>query len=359
MATEDISVLLPVFITEFSLILMINAITIIAFARIRHLRKRSTYLIINLTVADLLVGAVAGPLVVFQRFRRNQYFPRPGFITRAVKLTFIIASPMNLSLISLDRLHAILFPFRHCLITKWSYFRIIIGSWFIALLFGSLMAGLNMNVSYSSFTYARTSFDVVNLLVLAVSYVVIFVNVRRPHSQNSAALQAERKLTTTLSIVTGVSVLTILPWAIYKSLPQHIKEKQTYMSSVDLHNTLAVISFANSIVNPFVYAIRMQEFRKAIRNLVSRQRQRRQTTTVQKRAHRLQPDTKLWTPTGKLQSREWKRRRGGKAYFSGDLNAFNWRLKALLIKLHIGCPLLIQQSGCWMRLSRGVIVKKN
>ena len=294
MATEDISVLLPVFITEFSLILMINAITIIAFARIRHLRKRSTYLIINLTVADLLVGAVVGPLHVFQRLKRNQYFPWPRFITWAVKLTFIIASPINLSLISLDRLHAILFPFRHCLITKWSYFRIIIGSWFIALLFGSLMAGLNVNLSYSSFACARTSFDVVNLLVLAVSYVVMFVNVyRRPHSQNSAALQAERKLSTTLSIVTGVSVLTILPWAIYKSLPQHIKEKQTYMSSVDLHNTLAVISFANSIVNPFVYAIRMHEFRKAIRNLLSRQRQRGQTISAQKKAHRLQNDTKL------------------------------------------------------------------
>ena len=272
---------------------MINAITIIAFARIRHLRKRSTYLIINLTVADLLVGAVAGPLVVFQRFRRNQYFPRPGFITRAVKLTFIIASPMNLSLISLDRLHAILFPFRHCLITKWSYFRIIIGRWFITLLFGFLMAGLRLNVSFSSFTYVRTSFDVVNLLVLAVSYVVIFVNVRRPHSQNSAALQAERKLSTTLSIVTGVSVLTILPWAIYKSLPKHIREKQTYMSSIDISNMLAVISYANSIVNPFVYAIRMHEFRKAIRNLLSRQRQRGQTRSGQKKAHRLQNDAKL------------------------------------------------------------------
>ena len=155
------------------------------------------------------------------------------------------------------------------------------------------MAGLNMNVSYSSFTHARTSFDVVNLLVLVVSYVVIFVNVRRPHSQNSAALQAERKLTTTLSIVTGVSVLTILPWAINKSLPKHIREKQTYMSSIDINNMLTVISFANSIVNPFVYAIRMHEFRKAIRNLLSRQRQRGQTRSGQKKAHRLQNDAKL------------------------------------------------------------------
>ena len=65
MATEDSSAKegiagywFPVLITESLVILIINAITIIAFARIRHLRKHSTYLIINLTVADLLVGAV-------------------------------------------------------------------------------------------------------------------------------------------------------------------------------------------------------------------------------------------------------------------------------------------------------------
>ena len=309
MTTKDVSVWFPIFITEFLLILMINAITIIAFARIRHLRKRSTYLIISLTVADLLVGAVAGPLFLYHKPKENQYFSWPELITWAVKLTFIIASPMNLSLISLDRLHAILFPlsfpslfpsphtaplYYYCLTTKWSYFRFIIGSWFITLLFGSLMAGLNLNGPHSSFAYARTSFDVVNLLVLAVSYIVVLVNVyRKPHSRNSAALQAERKLSTTLSIVTGVSVLTILPWAIYKSLPQDTRANQTSMSIIDIHNTLAGISFANSIVNPFVYAIRMQEFRKAITKLVSRQRQRRQTTAVHKRPHRLQPDTKL------------------------------------------------------------------
>ena len=55
----------PVFITEFVVISIINVTTIIAFARIRYLRKRSTYLIINLTVADLLVGAVTGPLSVY------------------------------------------------------------------------------------------------------------------------------------------------------------------------------------------------------------------------------------------------------------------------------------------------------
>ena len=285
----------PVLITEFLVISIVNAITITAFARIRRLRKRSTYLVINLTVADLLLGVVAGPLYFYNKGVGKDELTCPGFISWAFKLTFLIASPVNLSLISLERLHATLFPFRHCLIRNWSYFKMIIGSWFITLLLASLMAGLYLNEPYSAFAYAWASFCVVTLLVLAISYLTIFLNVQRsPYSENVAALQADRKLSITLSIVTGVSVLTVLPWAIYKSLPQHINEERDVASNFDINHILAVIYFANSIVNPFqVYAIRMQEFRNALRNLVSRQRQRRQTRAQRQGTHRSQPDNKL------------------------------------------------------------------
>jgi len=77
MTTDDSPVWLPVFIIEFHVISIINIITIIAFARISHLRKRSTYLIMNLTVADLLVGAVTGPLFVCRQEREGI---KPDFI---------------------------------------------------------------------------------------------------------------------------------------------------------------------------------------------------------------------------------------------------------------------------------------
>ena len=35
------------------------------FERNRHLRKRTTYLIINLTIADLFVGTVSGPMHIY------------------------------------------------------------------------------------------------------------------------------------------------------------------------------------------------------------------------------------------------------------------------------------------------------
>ena len=114
--------------------------------------------------------------------------------------------------------------------------------------------------------------------------------------RKNGSIHTERKLSITLFIVTGVSVLTILPLAIYKSMPQHIKDKWQTASRVDVHDTLAVMSLASSMVNPLVYAIRMQEFRKALRNLVSRQRQaeqRRQMSTERKRAQRSQPQSML------------------------------------------------------------------
>ena len=41
------------FVIEFIVIFLLNAFTLAIYIRNRHLRKRSTYLIINLTVVDL------------------------------------------------------------------------------------------------------------------------------------------------------------------------------------------------------------------------------------------------------------------------------------------------------------------
>ena len=277
----------PVFITESLVISIINAITIIAFARHHRLRKRSTYLIINLTVADLLVGAVTGPLYSLKRHKESNVF------RGAIKLAFLIGSYLNLGFISLERLHATIFPFRHCLITKWIYMKIIIACWSLSFLLAFVMAVLSDEV----FQYAWASFSAVTLLVLTVCYLIIIVNVQRSsHSNHHGSNHKERKLSITLLIVTAVSVLAVLPMAIYKSMPQHIKEKWHSESSVNIHDTLAVISFGNSIVNPLVYAIRMHEFRKALRHLLSRQRQagqRRQTSSDRKRPQSPQPQTVL------------------------------------------------------------------
>ena len=225
----------PVLITEFLVRSIINGITIAAFARAHHLRKRSTYLIMNLTVADLLVGVVTGPLIVYynqQNENDNSDCIWPGSIICAIRTTFTIASQVNLSLISLERLHATLFPFSHCLITKCMYYKIIIACWFATFTLAFVMSILSQEASHYAW-----AFSAVTLLVLDVGYIIIIVNVQSnshsQHSTHSGSIHKERKLSVTLFIVTGVSVLTILSLTIFNSMPVDVKEKWDNGSSVE------------------------------------------------------------------------------------------------------------------------------
>ena len=260
---------LIVLLSEFIVIAIINIFTLVAFARNRHLRKRTTYLIINLTVADLLVGAVNGPVEIFGLdFNRGHGFSWQEFIILTSTLIFSLTSQATLSLISLERLHATLFPFRHCLIEKWLYFKAIIGSWMITLLLASMMSVLEM-LDLVLIPYPFLCYTCITLLIITVSSVIITIKVKNnPPPQHFGAVALERKLSVTLSIVTVVSILTILPVSIWMAIGDHI---QMSLSAVaHIHGTLLLLYYANSIVNPLIYAIRMQEFRKAVKQLCKR-----------------------------------------------------------------------------------------
>ena len=257
-----------VFIPEFIVIVIINAFTLVAFARNRHLRKRTTYLIINLTVADLLVGAVSGPSGIFLYFDNGHRFSWQEFLILTSSLIFPLASQANLSLISLERLHATLFPFRHCLIEKWLYFKVIIGSWMITLLLASMMSVLKM-LELDLFWYLFLCYTCLTLLIITVSNVIITIKVKsNPPPQHFSAVASERKLSVTLSIVTVVSILTILPASIWMAIEKFSQTSFAATHVVQIYKTLMLLHYANSIINPLIYSIRMQEFRKAVKELI-------------------------------------------------------------------------------------------
>ena len=89
------------------------------------------------------------------------------------------------------------------MIAKWVYIKIIVGSWLIVFALAFVMASL----SEDAFAYAWALVSLLILLVLAGSYIIIIVTVQRSnHSQHHGSIHTERKLSVTLSIVTGVSV---------------------------------------------------------------------------------------------------------------------------------------------------------
>ena len=258
-----------VFVTEFIVIFIINAFTLIAFARNRHLRKRSTYLIINLTVADLLVGVVSGPVEIYKwQNKPAQGFSWREFLMLTLKIVFFAASQLNLTLISLERLHATLYPFRHCLFSNWEYFKIITGSWALALFLSFAMALLELLYKLVVVRYASASFTFITLMILTVSYATIIVNVRntRYSHQPGSVLLVERKLSVTLFIVTAASILAFLPWSIYRTIQDNVRINKSFQGM------LFALYYANSVVNSIIYVIRLEEFRKAVKEIICKKK---------------------------------------------------------------------------------------
>ena len=256
-------------LTQFIMVFIINAFTLVVFARSRHLRRRNTYLIMNLTVADLLIAAVSGPESIL--FYTGNKKREKGFGVSHVYLIISdmcwIASLGNLVLISLERLHATLYPFRHCLLGKSIYYKIIIFSWFGAL---TLACGLHisrLNNPVLGDRYPWIIYVVLILAVLTTSYVIIMSKFsRRPYVQQlGSVMSAERKLSVTLFIVSAASILTLLPWVIVTCIS--ISSDRYFWFQFTPVKIALTFYYLNSILNPVIYAIRLTEFRRASKEL--------------------------------------------------------------------------------------------
>ena len=269
------SIWLTVFVVELAVISIINGFTILTFARNRHLRKRTTYLIINLAIVDFFVGTVSVPMHIYHNitFEPDSGFGWGKFFVIFSEEVFSDCSLLNLALLSLERLHATLFPFRHCLMLEWVYFKAIVCIWLLAVIPASTNAALFL-IAAQGIKYVWASLIIAVLFTVIVSYVVIAVIVKRktpPYS--SGAVSSERKLTVTLLVVIVLSTVTFIPFFFYillKIVNTNTNPNPKYKSfsteaEFDIVQSILFFFHANSFVNPLVYTIRMKEFRKGAR----------------------------------------------------------------------------------------------
>ena len=273
---------LTVFMTESVAIVTLNILTIIVFIKTRGLRKRSTYLVINVAVADMFVGGYGGALDFFYtgvycNFWQDNlsYFGLWDSVLFAIYHTFILASIINLAAISLERLHATFRPFKHRLIKKWVFGGAVALIWVTAGLYSIAYEVIWKLGDWSQLLYlvvSLYSFLSVCLFFIFVSYFSVAVKINcgaRP--QHYGAASREKKLTKTLFIMTVVSLMLWLPLVVllYLDLPGDSSVTSISLSTLfHLHNAFLFLFFANSLVNPILYAFRMPEFKRALVSLL-------------------------------------------------------------------------------------------
>ena len=257
-------------------IVTLNLCTIIVFIRNRNLRKRSTYLVINLAVIDMFVGGCVGfdlfyVVGVFCNLWEWHFTEYGTFIfTEILLLLFPIGSLTNITSIALERVHATFFPFRHRVLKKWVYGLIIAVVW--------VTSGLVSVSSTLLFLFGETQYDIctrftfifICLLIICVSYTSTAIKVRcGAQPQHHGAASRERKLTMTLFIVTVASLLLCLPNVVFL-FAIFISKSEIYWLAIHYDNTVVFLFYASSLVNPILYALLMPEYRSSFLALFRR-----------------------------------------------------------------------------------------
>lgn len=267
---------LALFLSESIAIVTLNVVTLIVFLKNRSFRKRSMYLVINLAVADMLVGGISVIMTFFVSGVKCDLWgykstgsERWDNLMMGLQWFFPAFCLANLAMISLERLHATFFPFRHRVTKKWVFGVFITVIWASTLLlFSALFLFQNFKEFGSQYlVYVWGSAISICLFVIFVSYASIVVKIScGAHPQHHGAASRERKLTKTLFIVTLVSLLTWLPYIVVSLLDvaTDIMSSLPTLVYVRLYLAFMFLLDANSFVNPILYTIRMPEFRRAL-----------------------------------------------------------------------------------------------
>ena len=243
----------------------VNGLAVIVYLKEPSLRKRSMYLVISLAIADLCIGGISLSKDVFSTGHRcnlwkNHLSSAGKRILIAVYWVFPVASVTNLAVISLERMHATFRPFKHRLVKKWIFGASAAFVWFTAVLSSSACMYLYAQGVLRKFSFAPLSILACCLCIILVSYASIVVKMycgTRPHHHGAGS--RERKLTTTLFIVTVLSLALLLPYI----LSFYFIFSRTVISS-HLGMFFASLAYANSLVNPILYVYRIPEFKRAM-----------------------------------------------------------------------------------------------
>ena len=252
-----------------------NTFTMFVFWIHRKKLTRTSFLVINLAVADLFVGlkeiieVAGGWTLAGQTDSKKTIQEVNESVPPSFQILFSFASVFFLVLISLERVFALLWPLRHRATSTKVYIYSVVIAW---------LAGIAMGVS--SFIallgiYEFTYFGVVAavligflLITICLSYLSIRkrINNRTPafdKAHSRISVEQNTKLSKTLFIVIGASVALWVPSVTWYNIsiwcPRLFPQFVTHI--------FTMLHIANSLVNPIIYSLRIPVFKKTIQQV--------------------------------------------------------------------------------------------
>ena len=257
------------FMFESGLIVMGNVLTLIIFAREKTFRKKRLFLVMNMALADVMLGAVSLPLWVY--FLVGPYYllwtaktnTAVAYSFNFLDTTFSQSSLISAVFISCERFYAVYWPLKHKTLSTRAYGIAIFMVWSLAILVSTVFLLSLYLESYKAAALSWMSFPLSFLFIVCACNIGIWRKVRKRNNalqqQNRAACRNQR-LTKTLLFVSAISVLSWLPLVIvnYLIAIQRFGIAKLFIGIIN------ILNLSNSVLNPLVYALRIPEFRQTL-----------------------------------------------------------------------------------------------
>ena len=265
-------VFFSIVIIEATLVCLGNAFTIFVFWRQRASLKKAWCLLVNLAIADLLVGASTLVRVAGKTSPKHQPLFL-GDISSVFFCLFTTVSVLFLLVISLERAYAVLWPLRHRVAKTRTYISGIAFAW----IGGLNSAILNISLIHGSVSFKSALSTIISLLftsliVMLAAYMRVRKRLDSPHplleGQTRKTVEQNVKLSKTLFVAIGLSFFFLFPTIIICTILAFCLN----CANLYLLWLVTTLSLANSAVNPFVYCYKMPAFKEAIKRLFRQNR---------------------------------------------------------------------------------------
>ena len=259
-----------IFALEAIMIIIGNTFTIFVFWNQRSGIKRTYFLLINLAIADLLVGITE--LTVLGAFKFEVMLESDTLLMNpsvAFQVLFPSSSVYFLALVSLERAFSVLWPIRHRSTNSRVYIFSIVFGWAVGLFFFALtLIAIHYPEVKEEYVFIASNIGLfISQLIICTSYLKIRNRLRASSPGldiHGHQLQAHNlRLSKTLFITIASSLVFWIPgFVVYSTrefCPQCFPVPVVWFANA--------MYLANSMVNPFVYSFRMPIFKDALRKL--------------------------------------------------------------------------------------------
>ena len=296
--TGAIAQLLPIAV----LIILVNGVVFLLFAKEKRLRTPTNYLLLSLAVCDFMTGLINVPLSIISFSSPPNFIL--GFFLAALHYLVVVLVVYHIFAITAERYFSIVYPFRHrWKMTKSSSLKIVAVIWMAAVLIAFLPVAwwfrrLRVNSPQSNtatvtlqIQTGHTVFCMVFVFLLpyvfiVYSQVVMFntIRIRRKtrtfggknhvHSSVSRKAKDTKRCLIIFAFMAFLFVICWFPWfviSLFQGLWFSLSE-DTKLILQDFSQAFLILRYLTSIFNPLLYTFLKRDFLEAFKAIVLRRK---------------------------------------------------------------------------------------